>query len=108
MALDDSDLAALESLFAKGLAPLQQSLQDVSARVGAVESRLTALGRVTEAGFRSVVGRLDAVEERIAQLEQRVGRLVGDVTRGRTTDSERIAQLEARVAELEAKLEGRH
>lgn len=49
--------------------------------------------------------RLDALDVRIEALEERVGRVVGTVTRGRTTDIDRISALEKRVAELEALLQ---
>lgn len=112
MSLSSDDLVALEALVTRAVerivAPVADNVRELSARQAAVESRLVALGRVTEAGFTQIVGRLDALEERVGRIEERLDRLSADATRVRTSVTDRVAQLEARVAELEAKLEGKH
>lgn len=88
---------------------LSQSVTRViGQKIDEFDARVMARFDQVDQRFARIETRLDALEERMGALEARMGRLVGDITRGRTSDLERITALEARMAELEAKLEGKH
>ena len=79
--LTPDDLKSLEETFSRAterqLRPLVEIQRDfgaaqreLSARMGAVESRLTALAEVTATGLRTVLERPDSLETRVARLEE--------------------------------------